>query len=92
MTCVVKYVNFVYRERKSKRKAKKKQTKSKRKKKKTKRSVFMKIYEDICSVRKKLGQQIEDGKDDRLIYNTSIELDELIATYYNIYNRKQGQE
>ena len=36
----------------------------------------------ICELRDKLNNSILEGKDYEIIYNLSVELDELIAKYY----------
>ena len=41
------------------------------------------IDEEICKLRDKLNQSIIDEKDYNIIYQISIELDELIAQYYS---------
>ncbi len=41
------------------------------------------IDEEICKLREKLNQSIIDEKDYNIIYQISIELDELIAQYYS---------
>lgn len=40
------------------------------------------INDKICKLREKLNKEIVDGVDYKIIYQTSIELDELIAQYY----------
>ena len=40
------------------------------------------INEEICNLRDKLNKSIEDGQDYDVIYNLSVELDDLIAEYY----------
>ncbi len=40
------------------------------------------LNEEICKLRDKLNKSIEDGEDYSIIYQLSIELDELIAKYY----------
>ena len=40
------------------------------------------LNDEICKLREKLNQSIIDGKDYSYIYQLSIELDELIAKYY----------
>lgn len=40
------------------------------------------LNEEICKLRDKLNKSIEDGEDYSVIYQLSIELDELIAKYY----------
>lgn len=41
------------------------------------------INEEICKLREKLNRSIEDGEDYSIVYKISVELDELIAKYYN---------
>ncbi len=40
------------------------------------------LNDEICKLRNKLNQSIEQKKDYTIIYQLSIELDELIAKYY----------
>ena len=40
------------------------------------------LNDEICKLRDKLNKSIEKGDDYSVIYQLSIELDELIATYY----------
>ena len=40
------------------------------------------LYEEICKMRDKLNKSIEKNLDYSIIYNISIQLDELIAQYY----------
>lgn len=40
------------------------------------------LNEEICKLRNKLNESIVTGKDYSIIYQLSIELDELIAEYY----------
>ena len=40
------------------------------------------LDEEICKLREKLNNSIEQGKDYSIIYQLSIELDELISQYY----------
>ncbi|MBR3003237.1 MAG: aspartyl-phosphate phosphatase Spo0E family protein [Clostridia bacterium] len=40
------------------------------------------LNDEICKLRDKLNQSIVDGKDYSYIYKLSVELDELIAKYY----------
>ena len=40
------------------------------------------IDEKICILREKLNKSIQDGEDYNIIYNISVELDNLIAEYY----------
>ena len=48
------------------------------------------LNDEICKLRNKLNQSIEQKKDYTIIYQLSIELDELIAKYYedNAHNGK----
>ena len=41
------------------------------------------LKEEIYELREKLNKSIENGEKYQIIYNISIELDELIAKYYN---------
>ena len=40
------------------------------------------LNDEICKLRDKLNKSIEDGEDYSVIYQLSIELDELISKYY----------
>ena len=40
------------------------------------------LNDDICKLRDKLNKSIEQGEDYSIIYQLSIDLDELIAEYY----------
>lgn len=40
------------------------------------------LNEKICSLREKLNESIIKGEDYSIIYQLSVELDELIAQYY----------
>jgi hypothetical protein len=40
------------------------------------------LNEEICKLRDKLNKSIENGEDYSVIYELSVELDELIAKYY----------
>ena len=40
------------------------------------------LNDDICKLRDKLNKSIENGEDYEVIYQLSIELDELITNYY----------
>lgn len=40
------------------------------------------LNEEICKLRNKLNESIVSGKDYSIIYQLSIELDELIAKFY----------
>lgn len=41
------------------------------------------INDEICKLRDKLNKSIENGEDYDVIYKLSVELDELIAQFYN---------
>ena len=41
------------------------------------------INDEICELREKLNKSIENGDDYSVIYNLSVQLDELIAKFYN---------
>ena len=45
--------------------------------------------DEICKLRDKLNKSIEEGKDYHIIYKISVELDELIASYYDKDNKKK---
>ena len=48
------------------------------------------LNDEICKLRDKLNKSIENGDDYSIIYQLSIELDELIANYYkNVKNNKK---
>ena len=40
------------------------------------------LNDEICKLRDKLNKSIEQGEDYSIIYKISVELDELIAQYY----------
>ncbi len=40
------------------------------------------LNDEICKLRDKLNESIENGKDYSIIYEISVELDELIAKFY----------
>ncbi len=44
------------------------------------------LNDEICKLRDKLNESIVTGQDYNIIYQLSVELDELIAQYYRIYN------
>lgn len=50
--------------------------------------VYM-IDDKICELREKLNRSIIEGEDYDIIYKISIELDDLIANYYNQENQKK---
>ena len=41
------------------------------------------INDEICKLRDKLNRSIENGDDYEVIYKLSVELDELIAKFYD---------
>lgn len=49
------------------------------------------LDDEICKLRDKLNKSIENGEDYSIIYQLSIELDELIAQYYAKNNKKKLQ-
>ncbi len=50
------------------------------------------LNDEICKLREKLNKSIEDGEDYSNIYKLSIELDELIAQYYETAPNKNSEE
>lgn len=44
------------------------------------------LNDEICKLREKLNESIITGQDYNITYKLSIELDELIAKYYNVTN------
>lgn len=48
------------------------------------------LDDEICKLRDKLNKSIENGEDYSVIYQLSIELDELIAQYYEKNNKKKN--
>ena len=40
------------------------------------------LNDEICKLRDKLNESIENGQDYSIIYKISVELDELIAKFY----------
>lgn len=47
------------------------------------------LDDEICKLRDKLNKSIENGEDYSVIYQLSIELDELIAQYYAKNSKKK---
>ena len=41
------------------------------------------LNDEICNLRNKLNKSIEDGEDYSVIYQLSVELDDLIANFYS---------
>ena len=48
------------------------------------------LNDEICKLRDKLNKSIEQGDDYNITYQLSVELDELIAQYYD--NLKKGKK
>lgn len=50
------------------------------------------LNEEICKLREKLNESIINGDDYQTIYKLSVELDELIAKYYqkDVKNKKKS--
>lgn len=46
------------------------------------------LNDEICKLREKLNESIITGQDYNITYKLSIELDELIAKYYNVTDDK----
>ena len=49
------------------------------------------LNDDICKLRDKLNKSIEQGEDYSIIYQLSIELDELIAEHYKEQKQNNGK-
>lgn len=49
------------------------------------------LNEEICKLREKLNNSIATGQDYSVIYELSIELDELIAQYYKTEEKNKGK-
>ena len=47
------------------------------------------LNDEICKMRDKLNKSIEDGAEYKEIYNISVELDKLIAKFYNRNNNME---
>ena len=45
------------------------------------------LNDEICKLRDKLNKSIEDGEEYEIIYKLSVELDQLIAKYYENINQ-----
>lgn len=45
------------------------------------------LNDKICKLREKLNESIINGEDYSIIYQLSVELDELIAQYYEIFKK-----
>ena len=49
------------------------------------------LNDEICKLRDKLNKSIEQGEDYSIIYQLSIELDELIAKHYKELKESNGK-
>lgn len=49
------------------------------------------LNDDICKLRDKLNKSIEQGEDYSIIYQLSIELDELITEHYKEQKQNKGK-
>lgn len=47
------------------------------------------LNDEICKLRDKLNKSIADGEDYGIIYNLSVELDDLIAKHYRIMQKNK---
>ena len=50
------------------------------------------LNDEICKLRDKLNKSIEDGADYEHIYKLSVELEELIAKYYQENTKKEQKK
>ncbi len=50
------------------------------------------INDEICRLREELNKSIEEGEDYNIVYKISIELDELIAKYYQEASKKHKKK
>ena len=50
------------------------------------------LNDEICNLRNKLNKSIEDGEDYSVIYQLSVELDDLIANFYNDMSLKEVKQ
>lgn len=50
------------------------------------------INDEICKLREELNKSIIEGKDYSVVYQISIELDELIAKYYQEASTREVQK
>ena len=50
------------------------------------------LNDEICKLRDKLNRSIEQGDDYKITYKLSIELDDLIAKYYETKKNKNENE
>lgn len=49
------------------------------------------LNDEICKLRNRLNESIVSGEDYSVVYQLSIELDELIAQYYRCANRSKAE-
>ena len=47
------------------------------------------LNDEICELRDKLNKSIENGEDYSIIYDLSVQLDELIAQFYRENNNQK---
>ncbi len=50
------------------------------------------INDEICKLREELNKSIVEGKDYKIVYKISIELDKLIAEYYQETSNKHKKK
>lgn len=50
------------------------------------------LNDEICKLRDKLNKSIKNNEDYSIVYQISIELDELIAQYYKNFAEKKKEE
>ena len=50
------------------------------------------LNDEICKLRDKLNKSIEDGEEYSVVYQLSIELDELIEKYYKNNENKKSKK
>ena len=49
------------------------------------------LNDEICKLRNRLNESIVSGEDYRVVYQLSIELDELIAQYYRSVKKAKAK-
>lgn len=52
-----------------------------------KKERYCMLNEEICNLRNRLNESIVSGEDYNIVYQLSIELDELIAEYYRMLKK-----
>ena len=50
------------------------------------------INDEICKLRDELNKSIVEGQDYKIVYRISVELDELIAKYYQETSKKHKKK